>query len=262
MNSWNAELYERRHAFVYEQAADLLELLEPRAGERILDLGCGTGNLTAKIAESGAHVIGIDASPEMIKQARQNYPRIEFHLADVCDFRGDEPFDAVFSNAALHWIQPPERAVRTIADVLHPGGRLVAEFGGHGNVRRILSCLTAAVRDALGSENITVNPWYFPSLAQYAGLLEGERLEVRYATLFDRVTPLDDGESGMANWLAMFGHLCLSAVPEDRRAAVLAEAIEQMRPRLYRDGRWVADYRRLRIVAVRERDEERVTGGG
>lgn len=251
MNSWNADLYERRHAFVYEQAADLLELLEPRAGETILDLGCGTGQLTAKIAESGARVIGIDASPEMIEQAGLNFPQIEFQVADVRDYRRDVTFDAVFSNAVLHWVQPPEQAVRTMAAALRPGGRLVIEFGGRGNVQQILTGLNDAIRSVVGGHAGGANPWYFPSLGQYASLLEQEQLEVRYATLFSRPTPLEDGEAGMANWLAMFGQPCLAAVPEEHRAAVLAQAIERLRPWLFRDGRWFADYRRLRIMAVR-----------
>lgn len=249
-NSWNAELYDHRHAFVYEQAAELIELLRPCADERILDVGCGTGHLTARIADAGAQVMGIDASPEMIGQARHNYPQLEFQMADVRDFRSAEPFDAVFSNAALHWIQPPEEAVRTMAAVLRPGGRLVAEFGGRGNVQQILLGLSEAVRAVIGGPVAAVNPWYFPSVAEYAGLLEREHLEVRYAVLFDRPTPLEDGEAGMANWLSMFGQPCLAAVPAEQRATVLAEAIERMRPRLFRDGDWLADYRRLRIMAV------------
>lgn len=251
MNSWNADLYERRHAFVYEQAADLLELLQPRAGETVLDLGCGTGQLTAKIAESGARIIGIDASPEMIEQARKNYPLIEFQVADVRRFESDERFDAVFSNAVLHWIHPPEQAIRRMSAVLRPGGRLVIEFGGRGNVQRIRSGLNDAIRKVVGGQVTAVNPWYFPGLAEYAGLLEHEQLEVCYAILFDRPTPLDDAEAGMANWLSMFGQPCLAAVPQEQRTAVLTETIELLRPWLFRDGRWFADYRRLRIMAVR-----------
>ena len=116
----------------------MLPLLAPVPGERILDLGCGPGQLTAKIAESGAHVVGIDSSPEMIGQARQNYPQFEFKLADATSFAFDEPFDAVFSNAVLHWVQDAEAVVRNIASVLRPGGRFVAEFGGKRNVHALL----------------------------------------------------------------------------------------------------------------------------
>ena len=250
-NSWDASLYDQRHAFVYQHGAELLKLLQARPSERVLDLGCGTGHLTAEIADTGAAVVGIDASSEMIEQARRRYPQIEFHLADARDYRVQEPFDAVFSNAALHWVKPADAAVQTVASVLKPGGRFVAELGGRGNVQHILAALRAAVHAVLGREVGDLNPWYFPSVAEYAALLERERLEVRYAYVFDRPTPLEDGEAGMANWLAMFGRPCLVAVPEEERPAVVAAAIDLLRPHLFHDGRWTADYRRLRIVAVK-----------
>jgi trans-aconitate 2-methyltransferase len=250
-NLWNASLYDDRHAFVYEHGAELLDLLKPQAGERVLDLGCGTGHLTAKIRDAGADVLGIDASAEMIEQARRNFRGVRFEVADARDYRPDQPFDAVFSNAALHWVKPPQAAVQTIGAALKPGGRFVAEFGGHGNVRQIVAVLQGAVSSRLGRKIEDVNPWYFPSIAEYAGLLEQRGLEVRYAVLFDRPTPLEEGESGMANWLAMFGEPCLTTVPEEDRPTIIAEAIERMRPQLWHEGRWTADYRRLRIVAVK-----------
>ncbi|HVX11383.1 MAG TPA: class I SAM-dependent methyltransferase [Pirellulales bacterium] len=251
VNAWDAALYDNRHAFVHRYGADLLDLLQPQSGQRVLDLGCGTGHLTAAIAERGAAVVGIDASAEMIDQARRNFPAIEFHVADAREYRSQEPFDAVFSNAALHWVKPAEAAVQTVAAALKPGGRFVAEFGGHGNVRYILAELHAAVSLVTGTNPGDFNPWYFPSVGEYAGLLERAGLEVRYAFLFDRPTPLDEGEAGMANWLAMFGQPCLMTVPADLRPAVITAAIERMRPRLWNAGGWTADYRRLRIVAVK-----------
>lgn len=252
MNTWDASLYDARHAFVHEHGADLLDLRKPQRGEHVLDLGCGTGHLTAKIAEAGADVLGIDASPEMIEQARRNFPEISFQVADARDFRSPHRFDAVFSNAALHWVKPPEAAVQTIAAALKPGGRFVAELGGHGNVRQIVDAARAAVTASMDRDPGDVNPWYFPSIAEYAGLLERERLEVRYALLFDRPTTLDEGESGMSNWLAMFGQPCFSLVPDPQRPAVIADTIEGLRSSLWHDGNWVADYRRLRLVAVKE----------
>jgi trans-aconitate methyltransferase len=250
LNDWDASLYDNRHAFVFEHAADLLNLLQPMPGERVLDLGCGTGHLTAKIAEAGLSVVGIDASQEMVDQARRNYRQIEFQVADARDYRTGDPFDVVFSNAALHWVKPAEAAVKTIAAVLKPGGRFVAELGGRGNVQQILAGLNLAVQSVLGHEVGDVNPWYFPSVAEYAAILENASLEVRYVRLFDRPTPLDEGEAGMENWLAMFGQPCLASVPEAQRPTVMATAIEQMRPHLWHGGCWTADYRRLRIVAA------------
>jgi trans-aconitate methyltransferase len=251
MNDWNPSLYNDRHSFVYQHGADLLDLLKPQTGERILDLGCGTGQLTAKIAAAGAAAVGIDASREMIEQARHNFPDIEFYVADARSYRAEQPFDAVFSNAALHWIKPPEAAAGAIAATLKPGGRFVAEFGGRGNVRQILDALQTAVTKILGQDIGDINPWYFPGIAEYATLLQTQGLEVCHAHLFDRPQPLEDGESGMANWLAMFGGPCLTTVPEHKQPIVIAEAIEQMRPVLWSNGQWTADYRRLRIVAIK-----------
>src|SRR5580700_8966364 len=136
-DTWDSSLYDDRHSFVWRAGASLVELLDPKPGERILDLGCGTGHLTAKIAEAGVEVTGLDSSTSMIAQARQNFPGLKFSLADARDFRFDRPFDAVFSNAALHWIHDAEAVVRSIAAALRPGGRFVLEMGVRGNIARI-----------------------------------------------------------------------------------------------------------------------------
>ena len=143
---WNANLYEQKHAFVWQYGTEVLKILAPQPGERILDLGCGTAQLTAQIAAAGAHVIGLDSSPAMIEQARSNYPELQFELADARDFHFAEPFDAVFSNAVLHWISAADRVARSLFLALKPGGRFVAEFGGRGCVREI----RAASRVATG----------------------------------------------------------------------------------------------------------------
>ncbi len=163
---WDAALYDDRHSFVWKRGAALIELLAPRSGEWVLDLGCGTGHLTAKIAEAGAEVIGIDSSPEMIEEARRLYPGLPFGVGDARDFHFDEPFDAVFSNAVLHWIKPPEEAVACVRRALKPGGRFVAEFGGRGNVAAIIGALDAAAcAIGLGAWG---HPWYYPSIGEYA----------------------------------------------------------------------------------------------
>lgn len=233
---WDAANYEGRHAFVYKYGADLLPLLDAQPGERILDIGCGTGQLTAKIAETGAAVTGLDSSPQMIAQARSNFPKIEFLQADAASFSLEQPVDAVFSNAALHWIRNAEGVVSAISRALKTGGRFVAEFGGKGNIKAIL----AAAQRVLGRD---INPWYFPSVGEYSTLLERHRFEVRYASLFDRPTELEDPKSGLRDWLAMFGGPEFTAIAQDLETA--------LRPELYRNGHWYADYRRLRILAVR-----------
>jgi trans-aconitate methyltransferase len=248
---FSARLYDEKHSFVWKHGASLIELLRPGAGERVLDLGCGTGHLTARIAEVGTEVVGIDSSPEMIAEARRLFPANRFEVADARDFAFDEPFDAVFSNAVLHWVKPPERAVDCVRRALRPGGRFVAEFGGRGNVAAIVASLDAASRAVgLGAWE---HPWYYPGIGEYAPMLEGTGLEVTDAALFDRPTALD-GEHGLRHWVEMFARDLVARVPAVDRERFLRHVEDAARPRLHRDGTWYADYRRLRVVA-RRKDE-------
>jgi trans-aconitate methyltransferase len=243
----DAGLYEARHSFVWNLGADLVPLLAPQPGEKILDVGCGTGQLTARIAESGARVVGLDRSPEMVGQARQNYPSLEFRLADAANFSFPLEFDAVFSNAALHWVLTPEEVIRSIAASLRPGGRFVAEFGGKRNVARLLR----SARTTLEKRRLNyLNPWYFPSLGEYASLLERNGFEVSAAWHFDRLTPLDEGDDAMRDWIEMFGFVLLSGVPKSDLRAVVHDMEEALRPELFVNGRWFMDYVRLRIQAT------------
>ena len=247
---WDAGLYDDKHSFVWKLAAGVLELLDAKPGERILDLGCGTGHLTAKIAETGAHVVGVDRSPEMIRQAKEKYPSLRFEVMDAREISLDWSFDAVFSNATLHWIKEPERVISAIKKSLRPGGRFVAEFGGKGNTGELLKAVHHAwVKLALAGP--APYPWYYPSLAEYAQLLEQNGFEVTHATLFDRPTPLDDGERGLRNWLEMFGSTFVEGLPEATRERLLLEIECLLRPKFFRDGHWVMDYRRLRVAAKR-----------
>lgn len=245
--TWDPALYDGRHSFVYTLAADMLKLLDPQPDEHIVDLGCGTGHLTAEIARSCAQVKGLDLSHEMIEQARKNFPHVRFEVADAAEFTLHEPVDAVFSNAALHWVRRAEDAVQAIARALRPGGRFVAEFGARGCVAQIIE----AVAHSLGTPAESVSPWYFPSVSEYTALLEKHHFEVRFATLFDRPTPLEDGEQGLRNWLHMFAGNLLSKLDERRREQLFVEVEDRLRERLWKTDRWVADYRRIRIVAVK-----------
>jgi trans-aconitate methyltransferase len=247
--SWDAGLYDGRHAFVWKHGAALVELLAPQPNERILDLGCGTGHLTAQIAAAGARVVGLDHSAEMLSQARSAYPHLEFIQADARSFAFADPFDAVFSNAALHWITEPATVVGRVRDALKPGGRFVAEFGGRGNVQIIRAAMRAAAHRL--SLPVEESPWYFPTIGEYAALLEAAGLEVRFALLFDRPTPLE-GPEGLRDWVRMFGHRELAMVPPEQREAFFLAVEEAARGPLFRDGGWTADYRRLRIVAFRQ----------
>ncbi|HEV2419886.1 MAG TPA: methyltransferase domain-containing protein [Terriglobia bacterium] len=247
---WNAGLYEDKHSFVWRMTAGLLDLLNAQVGERILDVGCGTGHLTAQIAETGAFVTGVDCSREMIRQAQEKYPNLQFRVMDAREITLPESFDAVFSNAALHWIKEPERVIAGIARSLRLGARFVAEFGGKGNIAQFLAAASRAWSGLEFAGSIP-HPWYYPSVAEYAGLLEQHGFEVTYATLFDRPTPLEDGERGLRNWMEMFLGALVETLPNSEREHFKTAVEREARPFLLRDSQWVMDYRRLRIVARR-----------
>lgn len=233
MTVWNPNLYQDQHSFVWKYGSDLLPLLNPQPGDRILDVGCGTGQLTASIAEAGAIVTGMDSSAEMVAKAAVNYPAIPFLVGDIRNWRSDQRFDAVFSNAVLHWVKDADAAAASIAAALRPGGRFVAEFGGCGNTRLLLE------------KGELQNPWYYPGISEYAGVLERNGLETRQAFLIDRPTRLEDPQFGLRNWMAMFGKQWKLDQP------ALMELEEKLRPHLFYDGHWHIDYRRIRIVAVK-----------
>ena len=245
---WDAGLYDEKHSFVWKMAAGLLDLLEPRPGERILDVGCGTGHLTAQIAASGSQVTGVDLSPDMIQQARSEHPALAFQVMDVRELSFPEKFHAVFSNATLHWVTNPGPAVAAISSVIKPGGRFVAEFGGKGNIEGLMLALRRAWR-SLGQSQPFPSPWYYPGIAEYSSLLELHGLEVTYALLFDRPTTLEDGENGLRTWLQMFAGPITEKLPAGLADQFISETIREARPTLFPDGRWTLDYRRLRLLA-------------
>jgi trans-aconitate methyltransferase len=234
--TWNAKQYQRRHSYVFQYGQAVLDLLAPQRGEKILDLGCGSGQLSAAIAYAGAAVIGLDSSPEMLAEARAHYPTIEFRLGDAADFALESPVDAVFSNAVLHWVKNAAGAAGCISRALKPGGRLVAEFGGHGNIQPVVD----AIHDVLGPVEM---PWYYPSIGEYASVLDQNGLETRQAWLIDRPTAVE-GEDGMEDWLAVFTGAFMGEAQRKRIA-------QKLRPNHYKDGIWTVDYRRLRIVACK-----------
>lgn len=243
--TWDPEGYARNARFVADLGAPVLNLLAPQAGERILDLGCGDGPLTLKIKDAGCEVTGVDSSAEQIEAAKAL--GLDAHVADgeALDF-GPE-FDAVFSNAALHWMKRPDRVIAGVWRALRPGGRFVAEMGGYGNVRRIHQAMRIAASDYVDPD--TVDPWYFPTIGEYAGRLEAAGFLVTYAELIPRPTPLP---TDMAGWLNTFGLSFLNAIPEEKRAAEVENILAQIEGELRApDGSWTADYVRLRFRAVK-----------
>ncbi|MVO99041.1 class I SAM-dependent methyltransferase [Paenibacillus lutrae] len=249
---WDAGHYDKQMDFVAKHGRSVLELLGPVQGESVLDLGCGTGSLSVELAELGADVTGVDLSETMIEQARLKYPGLRFEVGDMRSYRSHRPFDAVFSNAALHWVPQADEAARTVAEALKPGGRLVAEFGGFGNVARIERALAEALAGA-GIDPAGRNPWYFPTIGEYSALLERAGLDVRYAERFDRPTPLPEGELGLRHWLHAFAGSYYAGLGGEVQERVTAAVEERLRPELYADGTWSADYSRIRVLAVKPR---------
>jgi trans-aconitate methyltransferase len=245
---WNADSYTQKHAFVFQYGAGLVEVLAPKPGELILDLGCGSGELTQEIAGRGAAVVGLDSSADMLTKARQQFPDQDFRLGDAATFELPERFDAIFSNATLHWVPAAEAAIQQMYRHLKPGGRLVIEMGGKGNIGQIAAAVLRQLQQR-GYPLAHTHWWYFPSVAEYATLLEKQGFRVRLAQHYDRETALADPQTGLTDWIEQFGVQFFAGVSHTDRTAILAAVNDELRPGLFRNGQWLADYKRLRIVA-------------
>lgn len=249
---WDTSLYDGKHSFVWKYGEGVIELLAPQPGERILDLGCGTGHLTSLIAAAGASVVGVDKSSKMIESARKSYPDLKFFESDATGLDFDSEFDAVFSNATIHWIKDQQALASMIWRALRPGGRFVAEFGGKGNLRAVREALKRAMSDA-GHEvrDGGALDRYYPSIGEYATLLERAGFRVTHAVHFERPTKLENGERGLSDWLATFADNVLEGLTPVERESVVRDVESQLRGELFRDESWFADYRRIRIVALK-----------
>lgn len=247
---WDATLYDKQHHFVSDYGADVLQWLAPKANEQILDVGCGTGQLAAQIAESGAVVLGTDASADMIASAKVAYPNLNFEVVDGTKLPYKENFDAIFSNATFHWIEDQHALVEGLFKGLKTGGRLVAEFGGKGNVKSITNAIQTAAEQLGFTDKVNTNFWFFPSISEYTSLLESKGFEVEQVWLFDRPTKLI-GEEGMRKWINQFAQHAFKNLTEEQAETIKNTAVEILKPNYFINGEWVADYRRLRVKAVK-----------
>ncbi|PYV08802.1 MAG: SAM-dependent methyltransferase [Acidobacteria bacterium] len=242
--TWDPERYARNARFVSDLGAAVLELLAARPGERVLDLGCGDGVLTERLVALGCRVVGVDSSRAQVEAARGR--GIDARLMDCQRLEFQEEFDAVFSNAAMHWMKRPDDVITGVWRALRPAGRFVAEFGGHGCVATIHAALLEALRRR-GRDAARLDPWYFPTAEEYGALLQARGFRIHSIALFPRPTPLP---GDVTAWLETFAESFTAALDAAERPAFLEEVREALRPRLCDpEGKWTADYVRLRFAA-------------
>jgi SAM-dependent methyltransferase len=253
-NRWQSDFYDAKLDFVSQLGKGVVDLLDPKPGETVLDLGCGTGDLAHEIAGRGATVLGMDISPGMIEAARKKYPGLHFFVGDGERFSLEHQVDAVFSNAALHWMTKPDRVAACVWDALKPGGRFVAELGGQGNVETVIRGIVRVLERDFGIDAEKRHPWYFPSIGQYSTLLEQQGFRVTYAAHFDRPTIMKDGENGLRLWLDGFAEPFFAGLAPAEREAAVRGIEDEVRDALFRDGAWHIDYKRLRVAAVKPQE--------
>lgn len=248
---WNATLYDNKHSFVAKYGEDVMGWLAPQKDEHILDVGCGTGTLTEKIAEAGAIVTGIDASPEMIAKAKQAYNNIDFFVKDASNFSFTEKFDAAFSNATFHWIKDQQNLLQCIYDSLKTGGRLVYEMGAKHNIESIHNAVKKVLITEGFEQNTNIEVNYFSSAAEQAVILEKIGFTISNIIQFNRPTELIS-EDGMKNWIVQFCQSFFKNIPAEKAENIIDKSVAILKETNYENGKWYADYIRLRVKAVKK----------
>ena len=248
MNSqnWNAQEYKTNADFVAKLGNSVLEILDPKPGEKILDLGCGDGKLTLEIQNYGCQVLGIDSSEEMINATRKLGIEAKVISGDNLNF--DQEFDAVFSNAALHWMLDKYKVAQGVYQALIPGGRFVGEFGGKGNINSVITAMLEVFQDfpKLGKFR---NPWYFPSVTEYAQVLYKAGFEINYLELIPRPTPL---KTGIRGWLKVFANGITNHLNSEEQEFFINQVEKRLKPIIFsEDNGWIADYVRIRFKATK-----------
>lgn len=246
MQTWDSERYARNARYVADLATPVVELLAPRPGERILDLGCGDGALTEQLAAAGCRVVAVDTSEEQVSAARRRGLDARVMNGERLAFQGE--FDAVFSNSALHWMLAADAVIGGVWRALRPGGRFVAELGGQGCIAAIVAAIYAALARR-GVDGPARNPWYFPSPDDYGPRLAAAGFGIEFMALIPRPTMLPGGLDG---WMETFAECFMAALPLASRPAFMAEVAAALRPQLCDgSGRWTADYMLLRFAATK-----------
>jgi len=243
---WNAELYQDKHDYVAEYGKSLLAYVANDSAQVILDLGCGTGELTYELSQKAGVVIGVDGSESMINNAKEKYPEIEFYVMDACNLKWENYFDVIFSNAVFHWIPNQTNLLDSIYRALKPNGKLICEFGAHGNIANIQRAFQTA---ASGYGYDYVSQFYFPAVCEYTQLLENAGFNIEFITDYDRPTALKDGRLGLRNWLNQFFASDLSKFTASQQSDIFEAVEDNLRSKLWNGERWTADYRRIKVIA-------------
>lgn len=246
---WNAEDYQAHFGFVPSYGEAVMELITAKPGAYVVDLGCGNGTLSEKLARRGYEVLGVDDSEEMLELAKKEHPSISFQKGNAVSFSLERKAEVIFSNAVLHWIdkEKQQQLLDNLYRQIVPGGELVCEFGGYGCAERVHSRLEQCFeKRGLAYPRV----FYFPTIGMYAPMLEQAGFRVEYARLFDRPT-VQEGENGLENWIRMFVKAPFAKLDQKTGDAIIAEAVNGLKDTLYKDGRWIVDYVRIQFRAVR-----------